>query len=96
MNERDDNWWREQDDDDAWVQKMLGERDQALSEREKKVIEFFKRLGKAYEKDYSSIPTQLELPLEDTRAREEIEAEYDAFMERLEKEERDNQQEKQS
>jgi hypothetical protein len=54
-----------------------------------------------------SIPTQLELPLENTRTREEIEAEYaafmerleaeyDAFMERLEKEEREYNQQKQS
>jgi hypothetical protein len=31
MNERDDNWWREQDDDEAWVQAML---DQEAREQE--------------------------------------------------------------
>ena len=98
MNERNNDWWYAQDQDDAWVQKMLEERDQALSEREKKINDLFDRLYKAYRKDNISIPTQLELPLEDTRAREEIEAEYDAFMERLEQEEREynERQEKQS
>ena len=81
------DWWFQQDQDDAWVQFKLSEEAERLHQN----------ILKAYEKDYSSIPTQLELPLEDTRTREEIDAEYDAFMERLEKEEREyNQQEKQS
>lgn len=37
-------------------------------------------------------PEQLQLPLEDTRTPQEIEEEYDAFMERLEKEEQESKQ----
>lgn len=40
-----------------------------LEEQERRMLEFFE-----------SDPVQLQLPLEDTRTQQEIEAEYDTFM----------------
>lgn len=72
-----DPWWKFQDQDDAWIQQQIAEEQQMAHEIEKRQAKI----------NFLTETKQLPLSLEDTRTQQEIEAEYDAFMERLAREE---------